>query len=61
MAHWHMNTSEDLRKILASYHRAMDELSRPEFAGIKTGTKDLLRREITAIERELQSREQQGP
>ena len=61
VAHWHVNTTEELKKILDSYCRAMDELSRPEFAGIKTDTKDLLRREIVAIERELQSREHQGP
>ena len=58
MPHWNVNTTEELKTILASYYRAMDDLSRPEFAGIKTGTKDLLRREIEAIERELQSRAQ---
>lgn len=58
MAHLTLNTTEELKQILAGYRWAMHELSKPEFARIKTRTKNRLSAEITAIEQELRSREQ---
>ena len=60
MAGWYLDDTETLRRHRENFRRAIDELSKPEFDGIKTATKDLLGREFEAIERELQSREQKA-
>ena len=60
MAGWYLDDTETLRRHRENFRRAIDELSKPEFDGIKTATRDLLRREFAAIEQELQSREQRA-